>query len=92
MEERKCCPAAELMQYLVDNYSAETRKLLKFHRKFVDAAESTIRSVAEKIGRPVDEITFVGIHNRRTVRLQKKTQRWCCGSVVNSLVNGFQGP
>jgi hypothetical protein len=26
-----------------------------------------LRSIAVKIGRPVDEITFIGIHHRRTV-------------------------
>ena len=69
MEETKCCPAAELMQYLIENYSSETRKLLRFHRKFTEEAEKTIRNVAETIGRPVDDVTFVGIHNRRTVIL-----------------------
>ena len=69
MEETKCCPAAELMQYLIENYSSETRKLLRFHRKFTEEAEKTIRSVAKTIGRPVDDVTFVGIHNRRTVIL-----------------------
>jgi hypothetical protein len=41
--------------------------MLKFKAKYQLEAEKTLRGVADQIGRPVDEITFIGIHNRRTV-------------------------
>jgi hypothetical protein len=67
IEEKKCCPAQELMQYLIDHHLPETRKLLKFLPKYQDEANKTLLSIANKLGRPIDEVTFVGIHHRRTV-------------------------
>ena len=55
------------MQYLLDNYLSQARKMLKFLPKYVEEANKTLHSIAEKLGRPFDDVTFIGIHNRRTV-------------------------
>ncbi len=47
---------------------SETREALQFLPKFVDYAQDLRRKASQRVGIPLEEITFVGIHNRRTVK------------------------
>ncbi len=40
--------------------------------RLVEYTDEVKRSVARKLGKEVEEITFVGIHNRRTVLSKEK--------------------
>ena len=62
-----CCPADELMRYVHDHNMHQVRQSLQFQRKFQNHAEYVQENVAQKLNASINEITFVGVHNRRTV-------------------------
>ena len=49
-----------------------TRTNFRFHAHIRDAADATLRDVASRVKKsdPRSDVTFVGIHNRRTDHLQ----------------------
>ena len=60
-----CCPGEDLQKYVQEHYS-EFRDGLRFLPEFRDYAADLKRKAAVKVGKNVADITFVGIHNRRT--------------------------
>ena len=62
-----CCPADELMSIVTKNYLAELKSVLKFQPKFNEHTQKVKNEVAQSLNSTLDQITFVGIHNRRTV-------------------------
>ena len=64
-----CCPADELMRYVHDHNMLEVRQSLQFQSKFQTHAKYVQENVAGQLNATLEEITFVGVHNRRTVRI-----------------------
>lgn len=65
---KKCCPAEDLMGYVLRNHFDTIRSSLVIKEEFISWAKSAKVRVASAMQLPVDKITFVGVHNRRTVR------------------------
>ena len=64
-----CCPADELMSYVNKVNIQEVRNALQFQPRFVEHSDRIKKGVAEKMNSTLEDITFVGIHHRRTVRI-----------------------
>ena len=78
-----CCPADELMSYVNEHNLPQVREMLQFQPKFQNHAKYIQENVAQQLNSSIDEITFIGVHNRRTVSsvlfsfLQTKiAQKW----------------
>ena len=63
-----CCSAMELIKHVEDNYLTDLRQELEFKRGLKTAAKEKMEQVAESMNLPLESITFVGIHDRRTVK------------------------
>ena len=68
---KKCCPAEDLMGYVLRNHFDEIRSSLRLKEEFTSYAKSTKARIAINMRLPIEEITFVGVHNRRTVRRKR---------------------
>lgn len=64
---RECCPGEELQQFTQDHFVSEMRSSLVFQDRFQDHVGKIKAETAAKAGVSLDEVVFVGIHNRRTV-------------------------
>ena len=63
-----CCPADELMTYVSKHNMAEVRNALQFKEPYLDHVALVKKNISETLKTPLEDITFIGIHNRRTVR------------------------
>jgi hypothetical protein len=68
-DAKECCPADELMKYVSQNNLAEVKKALKFQPKFVQHTIQVKENIAKVYNSTIDQITFIGVHNRRTVSI-----------------------
>ena len=64
---KKCCPANDLMTYIQRNYLEQIQKLLKLKDNFVCHAQEVMANIASDQQKSAGKLTYVGIHNRRTV-------------------------
>ena len=64
---KKCCPANDLMTYIQRNYLEQIQKLLKLKDSFVNHAQEVMANIASDQQMSAGKLTYVGIHNRRTV-------------------------
>ena len=64
-----CCPADELMRYVSKNYLEGVRSALQFQEKFIEHVTKVKYNISQKLNTPLEDITFIGVHNRRTVSL-----------------------
>ncbi len=55
------------MKFVNENWFTEMKQALKMKPKFVKHAENIKNEIAAKYDSPLEDITFIGIHNRRTV-------------------------
>ena len=69
-DAKKCCPAEELQNFVLEHHLPEAREGLKLRASLVEHAESLKAKAATRAGLDVDNATFVGIHNRRTDYLE----------------------
>ena len=59
-----CCPSMELHQYVHENNLEEVRASLPLHKRFEERADLTKLEIANEINMPIEDITFIGLHNR----------------------------
>ena len=59
------------MSYVTKNNLPEVKKALQLQPKFVEHANNIKNEVAFKLNSTIEDITFVGIHHRRTVRFKR---------------------
>ena len=67
---KKCCPAQELMSFVQSHYLDQIRSNLRLKEEFIRFARETREQIAtQRQGSSSldNKLTFVGIHNRRTV-------------------------
>ena len=69
-DAKKCCPAEELQNFVLEHYLPEAREGLKLKPSLIEHAASLKAKAATRAGLSVDNATFVGIHNRRTDYLE----------------------
>ena len=62
--ETKCCPSMELHQYVHDNALEEVTASLPIQHRFRKEAELTKLEIASEVKTPIEDITFIGLHNR----------------------------
>ena len=76
---KRCCPAEDLIGYVLKNHFDLIRSSLPFREELVSWAKATMAKIAFNKNLPVEKITFVGVHNRRTVRivLQRDITLYC---------------
>ena len=55
------------MGYVLRNHFDEIRSSIRLKEEFTSYAKSTKSRIAINMRLPIEEITFVGVHNRRTV-------------------------
>lgn len=67
-DAKKCCPTQELYEFVRSQNLEEIKSSLVFKPEFQSYVSEKKEKASKRIGIPVEEITFVGIHNRRTVR------------------------
>ena len=63
-EVEECCPSAELFQYVYDNYLDEVKAALPVRKIFLEMANKTRTDIAAKVELPIEDITFIGLHDR----------------------------
>ena len=63
-EIKICCPSMELHQYVHDNYLDEVKASMPIKKKFLDKANEAKANIAAKIDLPIDDVTFIGLHDR----------------------------
>ena len=63
-EIKICCPSMELHQYVHDNYLDEVKASLPIHKKFLEKADEAKANIAAKINLPMEDVTFIGLHDR----------------------------
>ena len=63
-EVEECCPSAELFQYVYDNYLDEVKAALPLRKSFLEMANKARSDIAVQIELPVQDITFIGLHDR----------------------------
>lgn len=59
-------------------YKKKSMDILKFRKPYLDHAQGTLKKVADRVKERVGkdkEITFVGVHNRRTDYLEFRKKR-----------------
>ena len=54
----------ELQEYVQDNYLEETRASLPLYKKFQIGADAKKLEIASQMKVPIEDVTFVGVHNR----------------------------
>ena len=54
----------ELHQYVHDNYLDEVKSSLPIKKKFLDKADEAKTNIAAKLKLPIEDITFIGLHDR----------------------------
>ena len=57
------------MKYVNDNNMKEVREMLQFQPKFQNHAKYIQENIAQQLNVTIEEITFIGVHNRRTVSI-----------------------
>ena len=62
-----CIRDRDLQLFVQNNSGEEARRSLKFRPQFAEYARKKRERAVEIRGVPVEDMTFVGIHNRRTV-------------------------
>ena len=62
-----CCPADELMTYIGKTNINELKHTLQFKPMFNRHAEKIKSEVATELNSTLEDITFIGVHHRRTV-------------------------
>lgn len=65
-EVKVCCPSAELFGYVYEHYLDEVKASLPLHKAFLEMADKAKADIAAQIGLKIKDITFVGLHDRRT--------------------------
>ena len=68
VDQKTCCPAMELIEYVEKEYLEDFKKELDFRKDLETHSSSVKQQIAEEHNIPIGHITFVGIHNRRTVK------------------------
>ena len=63
-EIKICCPSMELHQYVHDNYLDEVKASLPIKKKFLEKANEAKANIAAKINLPIEDVTFIGLHDR----------------------------
>ena len=63
-EIKICCPSMELHQYVHDNYLDEVKASLPIKKKFLEKANEAKANIATKINLPIEDVTFIGLHDR----------------------------
>ena len=69
--ETICCPTMELQEYVQDNYLEETRASLPLYKRFQIRADAKKLEIASQMKVPIEDVTFVGVHNRYALPLIK---------------------
>ena len=57
------------MRYVSKNYLEGVRSALQFQEKFIEHVTKVKYNISQKLNAPLEDITFIGVHNRRTVSL-----------------------
>ena len=60
------------MKYVSKHNLQGVKDSLKFQSKYVDHAQEIKKNVSIEMKMPLEDITFIGVHNRRTVSLKLK--------------------
>ena len=55
------------MTYVTKNNLQGVKDSLKFQSKYIDHAMEIKKNVSIEMKMPLEDITFIGVHNRRTV-------------------------
>ena len=63
-EIKICCPSMELHQYVHDNYLDEVKASLPIKKQFLEKANEAKANIAAKINLPIEDVTFIGLHDR----------------------------
>ena len=67
---KTCCPAMELMDYVQAHGDGLQYVELRLRQRFISHADTVMRNAAmafQKKSIDIGDITFVGVHDRRTV-------------------------
>ena len=54
----------ELHQYVHEHYLQEVRASLPLQKRFIEKADETKTTIANKLNIPIEDVTFVGLHDR----------------------------
>ena len=63
-EVKVCCPSMELHQYVHDHYLKEVVATMPIRKDFLKKADETKTNIAKQLDMDIEDITFVGIHDR----------------------------
>ena len=64
-----CCPADELMTFVSKTNIQEIKDTLQFKSKFSEHSANVKNKVANQLNSSIEDITFIGVHHRRTVSM-----------------------
>ena len=64
-----CCPADELMTFVSKTNIQEIKDTLQFKSKFSEHAANVKNKIANQLNSSIQDITFIGVHHRRTVSM-----------------------
>ena len=63
-EVKICCPSMELHQYVHDHYLKEVIASMPIRGDLLKKAEETKNKIAKQLKKDIDDLTFIGIHDR----------------------------
>ena len=69
------------MKYVSKHNLQGVKDSLKFQSKYVDHAQEIKKNVSIEMKMPLEDITFIGVHNRRTVSymyVREKSNKLFC--------------